>query len=239
MHARIFGPLLAFVFASAGASALRAQANANVEALFAPGLKLTFNTYPAGRTLKSGAFESSSKLESVTLGARDILAELIDDGKIVGPLKGWKLVARCTSEEAIALAYRLFAVKAGQPDYPLDSEETAALDFEGGFAISGFKEVYHGGGFITGTGKVHYYVLGQAVFNDRTLQLSGNTAVSYGYKVLTVDDVKISVGMPKTSTTAVQGGMVFSEEGYEPFNVLISGSLKFSDHRILSLIASD
>lgn len=110
---------------------------------------------------------------------------------------------------------------------------------EPAFAISSFKETYYGKDHLTGSGTVRYNSLGQVVFNGRTLFLGGNTSIPYAYKVLTSENVKTSVGMPKTSETKVEGGMVFSEEGYEEFNALIAGSLKFSGHRILSLVSNE
>ena len=238
MSSRLISVVYLAGLLSAAASLARAQANANLEASFVPSLTFNYNTEGQSRYLNNGAQESSAGFESVSVGARDILGELIRANRIPGPLLGWKLVARASSRQAVVLGYTLHAVKAGQPEYALDSETVDALDLVPSFVISKFKDVYYGGDHYTGSGTIRYYTSGNFVFADYNLYLAGNTSVPYTYKVLTVGDAKekISVGLPGTVEAKVGGGMVIDEESGASF--LVSGSLKFSGHRILSL-ASD
>lgn len=80
--------LLLSAFVWLGVSPARAQAVANVEADCVVSLKITFNTFPQGRSLKNGAYETSASFASITLTSRDILSELVYDGEIAAPLAG-------------------------------------------------------------------------------------------------------------------------------------------------------
>lgn len=220
-----------------GAPPALAQAKANLEANVVPSLVFTYNTALQEKLLRSGAMESSTRFESFSVGARDILVELIYTNRIPGPLTGWKLVARADSTNAIVLGYRLYAVKTGQPEYALDSESVDALNIVPSFAISKFKEVFHGGRHYTGSGTFSYYASGYFAFADYNLYVAGNTTAPYTFKVLTVGEAKekVSVGVPGTIESKVGGGMFVDEE--TGASILVSGSLKFSSHRILSLVA--
>ena len=211
-----------------------AQATADVEAAVGVKLTLTFNTVRQDRYLKSGAYESTTQFKSLTLTSRAVLEELIFTQRIAGPLSGWKLVARASNTGALALDYRLYAVKAGQPDYALDDGDVDALHFENAFFTSGYKETYYGGDHFTGSGKICYNAVGGFAFAGRDLFLAGNVTAPYTYKVFTTDGEKTSVGLPGTISAKLNGGMVFTEEGYNDISVLIDGTLTFSGHRIIA-----
>ena len=153
---------------------------------------------------------------------------------IVGLFSIASAIARATASEALFLRYRLFAVKAGQTDYPLDSEDFTALDLAPSFIISKVKEVEHLDGHYTGSGVIRFYVSGNYAFASYDLYLAGNTTTPYSYKVLAVDGGKLSVMVPGTVEAKVGGGETFPDEN--DASVVASGSLKFSGHRILSLI---
>ena len=216
-----------------GASPVDAQALANLEATFSPSLTLTYNTVGKTRLLRNSGEETSTDFVSFTVGARDILGDLIYHGRIAGPLGGWKLVARATSDEALGLRYRLYAVKTGQPDYALATGEPDALDLGPSFIITKIKEVLYGDGHYTGSGTIRYYASGTFAFATYDLYLAGNTSVPYSYRMHTVGDDKLSVVLPGTVEAKVNGGQTFEAEN--DASVLASGSLKFSGHRILSV----
>jgi hypothetical protein len=215
-----------------GASPVDAQALANLEASFSPSLTLTYNTIGKTRVLQNSGEETSTDFVSFTVGARDILGDLIYNGRIAGPLTGWKLVARATSDEAVGLRYRLYAVKTGQPDYPLETGGLDALDLGPSFIITKIKEVLYGDGHYTGSGTIRYYTSGTFAFATYNLYLAGNTSVPYSYKMHTVGADKLSVVLPGTVEAKVNGGQTFEAENA---SVLAAGSLKFSSHRILSV----
>lgn len=219
---------------SFGIATARAQIEANLQANFAPSLTITYNTGGQVRLLRNGAEETSNRFVSFTVGARDILSDLIYHDQIQGPLAGWKLIARATTSEALFLRYQLFAVKAGQADYPLDSEDLRALDLTPSFIISKVTEAEHPDGHYTGSGVVRFYVSGNYSFATYNLYVAGNTTTPYSHKVLLVDGTKRSVMVPGTVEAKIGGGETFPDE--DDASVVASGSLKFSGHRILSLI---
>lgn len=221
-------------FFSIASAITRAQTAANLEANFAPSLTITYNTAGTVVALRNGGEQLSNKFVSFTVGARDILFDLIERDQIPGPLTGWKLIARATTSEAPFLRYRLFAVKAGQSEYPLDSDDFNSLDLTPSFIISQVKEVEHLDGHYTGSGVIRFYVSGQYAFLDFDLYVAGNTTTPYSYKVLTIDGTKLSVTLPGTVEAKVSGGETFPDKN--DASVVTAGSLKFSGHRILSLI---
>ena len=74
---------------------------------------------------------------------------------------------------------------------------------------------------LTGSGTVRYSSLGEMVLNDRRLFVGGQTSIPYSYKVYFIADTNMSFGIPGTSSTRLEGGMILSEPGYADMNMLI------------------
>jgi hypothetical protein len=222
---------------------LKAQAVADLQAPFKVSFKLTANTPTVGRSVSDGsAYETLAKFVSVTVTQRDLLASLIEDGKIAPPLTGWSIVGRVRSDEALGLEHRLFAVKKGQPDFALDeneADETDELTFESGFLISSFKERYHSAGFYTGSGTIRFNVIGSFNADGEPMYLSGNVSFPYAYKEAALDLTKVTIPVPGAVSLELTGGAVLQDDYLGEFSVLIEGTLGFGAHKIIAVHSAD
>lgn len=176
---------------------------------------------------------------SVRLTQRDILEGLIDDGRIAGPLRGWKIIARTEGEGFVGLDYRLFAVKDGQPDHALDQEETRALAMGSDFLIAAYRERLASGGFYTGAGTFRTAILGTFNPDGEPLYLSGLATLPYSYKTFTHDDAKVSVPVPGNVVLKVTGGTRTVIDVIGETNLLAEGAITLKSHKVVSLKSAD
>lgn len=219
------------------ASSARAETVADLQAKFSLALKVTANTPPVGYYVKGGAYESIAKFVTVTITQRDLLADLISEGKIAAPLAGWSIVARATSESAFGLEYALFAVKKGQPDYAMDGDEQV-LDLDHGYIVESFKARYLNE-YFTGSGTLRYNVFGPLVSSGETIHLSGNVTLPYAYKVVTLDSAKTSFALPGTVSLKLFGDAMLHDDELGEFAVIVEGSMSFSAHAITAVRIAD
>jgi hypothetical protein len=86
-----------------------ADAQVDFEANLAVSLKITAGIRLPDRLVRNGtALESSSRFISARVTQRDILQSLIEDGRIAGPLAGWRIVGRTRNYEFLELNYFYF-----------------------------------------------------------------------------------------------------------------------------------
>jgi hypothetical protein len=230
---------LLFLFALVGAVSApvaSAQVVADLQAQFDLKLKLTANTQPQrAYVLKNTAIESSAKFTSFTVTQKDWLIALIDDGAIASPLKGWSIIARSDSTDAFVLNYRLFAVKVGQPDYPLDTEENRSLDLEPGFTIANYKEREFAGGIFTGSGTLKGSVLGTFTDAGGTYYLGGLNELPYVYKTTIMNQIKVNVPVPGTITCKVTGGAARANLDGSLYQTVAEGVISLKSHTVTKL----
>ncbi len=219
----------------AAASPASAAVVADLESTFSLKLTLTTSFYVGAKSVAGGQVEEQAKLATIRLTQRDLLESLIEDDEIAGPLSGWSLVARTTSDDAEDVDYSLFAVKRGQPDYPLDEEDTEALDLEVGPMPMGYKVRYLGDTPTSGSGTVLGSFSGVFESDGETLNLGGIVRAPFSYKKTPFDDGTAVVLVPGKVTLNVLGGadLYDSELGYLP--TVIQGSFAFAPHKITAV----
>lgn len=223
--------------ASAATLAIAATASAALVAdLQAPvtiSLKLTRDTEPKSRPI-DGGYELSTTFASVSLTGRDFLQQLIDEGKIIGPLRGWGLVIRCTSDEADNLNHRLYAVKAGQPDYAVDTGETRALGFEQPYLTSALRLRSVGGEIVSGRDTQKFSVAGTFTAPISPMSLYGVGQTSLAVKPFSLGSNSGSVSVPSRVALDLSGGFVVEGDGDVDIYI-VEGSIIYGQHRVTAL----
>jgi hypothetical protein len=206
---------------------------ADLQAPVTIALKLTRDTDIKTRPIEGGN-EFSNTFATVRLTAADFLEQLIEEGKIVGPLRGWKLVIRCTSDDADQLDHRLYAVKAGQPGYAIDVDDARTLDFEQPYLTSALRMRSVGGKIVSGRDTQKYAVSG--VFNApiSAMNLFGFGETSLKIKSVALGGTRDYVSVPSRVSMNLSGGFAATEEN--AVNVyIVDGTIGYGQHHVTAL----
>lgn len=225
--------LAAHAFAGAASAA---SLTANFQAPVTIDLALTRDSELKNKPITGGQ-AISSKFITVRVTARDFLVKLIEDGEIMGPITGWKLVARSTSDDAPVLGHRLFAVKSGQPDYALDTGETTVLNFAQPQTLSAIDIRSISEKIVSGNDVRKFTVSG--VFNApiASLPLSGLGEAKLVYRPFSLGSTSASVPVPERIDLALNGG--FSLDGPSGVEVyVVKGGIVIGAHRVTKLQAA-
>lgn len=227
-------PLLASLLAPlALASSASAALVADLQAPFTVALTLTRDTNPTIKPI-SGGHELTTTFQTVRVTARDFLQSLIDEGKIMPPLKGWNLVVRCTTDEVYGLDRHVFAVKAGQPEYALDGAETPILDFGPDFLISSARIRSVGEQLTSGNDHKRFSFSGTFDTPLTPMDLSGLGEIRIVYKPVSLGSASGSVPVPTRVALAPTGGVhVGGQLGGEVY--IVEGALTYGLHHVTAL----
>ncbi len=188
----------------------------------------------------TGGQSITSKFITVRVTARDFLQKLIDEGEIMGPLAGWNLVARSTSDDAPVLGHRLFAVKTGQPDYALDTGETPVLNFSQPQTLSAVDIRSISEKIVSGHDSRKFTVTGVFDAPIAPLPLSGLGETKLVYRPFSLGSTSASIPVPARIDLALTGG--FSLEGPGGVEIYtVRGAIIIGSHRVTKLqsVAAD
>ena len=185
----------------------------------------------------TGGNKLTNAFVTVRVSARDFLEQLIEEGKIVGPIKGWRIVARCTSDDAPVLGHRLYAVKAGQPDYAFDTAETPVIDFTqpqilSAIAIRSINERI----LVDSTDTRNFTVVGNFLAPIASIPLSGVGEANLVYRAFSLQKTSATIPVPSRIGLALNGGLAIGAKTY-----VVTGDITFGVHRVtgLRIVASD
>lgn len=225
----------AFLFALLGLPAATAAVVADLQSTLSFNLKLTTGFVTASRTVSGGQVEETSKHSAIRLTQRDLLLDLIEDGLIAGPLSGWSLVARATSDTADNFDYNLVAVKRGQPDYVLAEDDSEVLDLQIGPMPLAYKVRYQGETIVSGSGTALGSFIGSFNSDGESLNLAGTIRAPFSYKRTAFNGGFVNIFVPGKVTLTTLGGAELNdpELGYLP--TVIEGSFTFSPHTITAV----
>ena len=203
---------------------------ADLQAPFTVSLKLSSTTDSVSRAV-SGGFTYTSQFGAVRFTARDLLADLIADGSIVGPLRGWRIVARTTTDEVYGVSHRLFATKSGQPDYALDDESASVVYFETRYLTSAFRVRTRGETVTASTNDLRFALDGTVRTPVLPLDLAGTGRTILIGRTVTLGDISELLLIPDSIKTSLSGGGEVDMENEGPVIYIVEGTLNFGAHR--------
>jgi len=204
---------------------------ADLQAPLRIALELTRDTQIQSRP-SAGGFLITGRFDTVRLTSRDFIEKLIEEGKIVGPLRGWRLVVRCTSDDSDNLDHRVYAVKAGQPDLALDSAEAPILGFDQPYMTSAFRIRTKSEQIVSGRVTRKFSVGGTFVTPVSPMDLSGVGELSLDYKPVSLGDARASIPLPSRVDLTLGGGF-FVENAGEIY--IVEGNIVYGRHRVTAL----
>lgn len=229
--------LAAFAAALGLASSADAQLVADLQSPFSVALKLTTTTSLNERPILGGQ-ELSTRFQTVRFTTRDLLADLIADGRIVGPIRGWRIVARTTTEDVFGVAHRLYATKAGQPDHALDTEESRVLALALPYEIHAFRVRIRNSALVANTSQLRFAVDGIFTTPALPLDLAGIGALRLDGREVSLGEESALLLVPRSLKLSLTGGgeTTIPEEGAVVY--VVEGTLNFGAHRITSIRGS-
>lgn len=204
---------------------------ADLQAPLRIALELTRDTNIHSRPVEGGLLLTGS-FDTVRLTPRDFIEKLIEEGKIVGPLRGWKLVVRCTSDDADSLDHRVYAVKAGQPDHALDNAEAPILGFDQPYMTSAFRLRTRSEQIVSGRATRKFSVSGTFVAPVSPMDLAGVGELFLDYKPVSLGDARASLPIPSRVELTLGGGF-FVENAGEIY--IVKGDIVYGRHRVTAI----
>jgi hypothetical protein len=209
------------------ASPVSAALVANLQAPLNVAVFLTQNNALPPRDFPDGTREMQVSFVTARLTTRDFIEKLIEDGRIVGPLSGWRIVARIPSDAAFDIAHRLYAVKPGQPDHALD-EPTLSLASKS--TMSAFRVRSRNDEILRGGGSVRGSVTGTFFTPAAALDVAAVFDKRYTYRIARLGSLARQVAVPDSITLDVVGHSRPEEEPY-----IVGGAIAFGRHQITSV----
>jgi hypothetical protein len=206
---------------------------ADLQAPVTIALRVTHDTEIKSRLIEGGQ-EFSNNFTTVRLTARDFLEQLIEEGKIVGPLTGWTLAVRCTTDEADQLDHKLYAIKAGQPGYAIDIDDARTLDFEQPYLASALRMRSVGGKIVSGRDTQKYSVSGTFNAPISPMNLFGVGETLLEIKPVSLGGIRDYVSIPTEVTMNLSGGFAASVENLVNAYI-VQGSISYGQHKVTSL----
>jgi hypothetical protein len=225
MHSRLFLASLASLLALAAPAS--AALVADLQAPLTIAVKLTSTNPLAPRDLPDGTRELQSRFVTARLTARDFIEKLIEDGRIVGPAPGWRLVARTDSNSRFLIPSRLYAVKPGQPDHALDA---STLALQGEDILEAFRVRSRNDEVVSGRGSLKGSVTGSIITPAAPLVVAAVFDQDYTYRLARLGSIAEQLILPDSIRVNLVGDSQLDEEPG-----IAEGSLVFGRHQITSV----